>query len=69
MEYNFNLTTEFKVKPIGYKKDSWNVDDTHAFTNQAKGSTSTRGARKDKKRTTRKLKRGDKQKKHYSEFL
>lgn len=49
------------MKPIGYKSDAWNVDDTKSFTTNAKGSSSTRGARKDKKRCTRTLKHGEKQ--------
>jgi hypothetical protein len=50
------------MKPIGYEKNAWDINDTTGFISQQKGRASSRGARKDKAKYTRYLKRGEKHK-------
>lgn len=47
------------MRPIGFKQDAWEVLDTAAFTKNANGNASTRGARKNKKKYSRYLKHSE----------
>ena len=47
------------MRPIGFKQDAWEVLDTAAFIKNAKGNSSTRGARKSKKKYSRYLKHSE----------
>lgn len=47
------------MRPIGFKQDAWEVLDTAAFIKNANGNSSTRGARKSKKKYSRYLKHSE----------